>query len=310
MANNKLRIIKRGKPAVSITSKVRARLIAAKAQKILPLGMLAQSKREVDQSAAALATPEKLIAAGRDAVFALYASMQQMLSLCAGLLLEMPELRGFRKRLGKLEDDYMPDYPPMSPVTGAYFAMWTLCDQRVGDGPETMAELIAGIADVLEFDAGCLDLIHILADSRMGIYEHCGLHDGMIALRELATDKEFPFVGTSGYAGHKGELWLVRAVPPPMAAVPYWIGMGTPYVLRAPGKSEWLALFARNGIDTAEVGYEQRLNRFLKFGPERRYWSELIFEGYSNYNSGAIFLHGLPDVPESRPHSGYYTGRG
>jgi len=102
----------------------------------------------------------------------------------------------------------------------------------------------------------------------------------------------------------------VRAVPPPMAAIPYWVGMGTPHVLQAPGQSEWLALFARNGIRNGEVGFEQRLNQFLKFGPKPRYWSELIFEGYSSHNSGAIFLHGLPDVPESRPHSGCYTQRG
>ena len=64
-----------------------------------------------------------------------------------------------------------------------------------------------------------------------------------------------------------------------------------------------LALFARNGIRSGEVGMQYRLGQFLKFGPKPRYWSELIFEGYSGHNSGAIFLHGLPDVPASRPHS-------
>jgi len=62
-------------------------------------------------------------------------------------------------------------------------------------------------------------------------------------------------------------------------------------------------LFARNAIRSGEVGVERRLEQFLKFGPKPRYWSELIFEGYSGHNSGAVFLHGLPDVPESRPHS-------
>jgi len=76
-----------------MTAKIRARLIAAKAQKILPLDMLAQSNHEVDQNVAALATPEELMEAGRDPVLALYASVQQMLSLCTELLIEMPELR-------------------------------------------------------------------------------------------------------------------------------------------------------------------------------------------------------------------------
>ena len=309
MSKKKLRVSQPTKPQISITAKVRARMIAAKAQKILPLAPLAQAKRELDQNMAALATPEELVEAGSDPVFALYASVQQMLSFCTELLIELPELRVFRNRLEKLDADYMPGFPPMSPITGSYFAMWTQCDLRVGDGPETMASIFAGIGNIFGLEADYLALITILANSRMGIYEHCGLNNGTISLRELVTDKEFPFVGTSGYVGNKGELWFVRAVPPPMAAIPYWVGMGTPHVLRAPGQAEWLEFFARNGIRSGEVGFEQRLNQFLKFGPQPRYWSELIFEGFSSYNSGAIFLHGLPDIPESRPHSRCYNPR-
>jgi hypothetical protein len=303
MAKNKSNISKSSKPQVSLTAKVRARVVAAKAQKILPFEMLAQIKREVDQNVAALATPEVLVANGRDPVFALYASVQQMASLFAELLMQMPELRAFRARLEKLDDDYMPGYPPMSPITGSYFAMWTQCDLRISEGGETTASIFAEIGGMLGFGADYLALAKMLADSRMGIYEHCGLKNGTITLRELVTDKEFPFVGTSGYVGTRGELWWVRAVPPPTPSIAYWVGMGTPYVLQAPKQSEWLALFARNGICGGEVGVERRLDQFLKFGPKPRYWSELIFEGYSGHNSGAIFLRGLPDVPESRPHS-------
>jgi hypothetical protein len=32
-----------------------------------------------------------------------------------------------------------------------------------------------------------------------------------------------------------------------------------------------------------------------------------VFEGYVNHQPGAIFLEGLPDVPESRPHSPEYV---
>ncbi|MCX6879150.1 MAG: hypothetical protein NTW21_35890 [Verrucomicrobia bacterium] len=190
MSKNKLRVSKPTKPPVSITAKVRARLIAAKAQKILPLETLAQTKREMDKNVAALATPEELMEGGRDPVFALYASVQQMLSFCTELLVEMPELRVFRQRLEKLDDDYMPGYPPMSPITGSYFAMWTQCDLRVGDGPETMASIFAGIGNIFGLEADYLALINILANSRMGIYEHCGLKNGTITLRELVTDCE------------------------------------------------------------------------------------------------------------------------
>ena len=41
----------------------------------------------------------------------------------------------------------------------------------------------------------------------------------------------------------------------------------------------------------------------MKFGPARDYWTEFVFEAYVNHRSDVIFLAGLPDVPESRPHS-------
>jgi hypothetical protein len=38
-------------------------------------------------------------------------------------------------------------------------------------------------------------------------------------------------------------------------------------------------------------------------GPARHYWSEFVFEAYVNHCSDVIFLKGLPEVRESRPHS-------
>ena len=41
----------------------------------------------------------------------------------------------------------------------------------------------------------------------------------------------------------------------------------------------------------------------MKFGLARDYWTEFVFEAYVNHRSDVNFLKGLPDVPESRPHS-------
>ena len=41
----------------------------------------------------------------------------------------------------------------------------------------------------------------------------------------------------------------------------------------------------------------------MKFGPTRSYWCEFVFEAYVGHRSDVIFLQGLPDVAESRPHS-------
>ena len=45
--------------------------------------------------------------------------------------------------------------------------------------------------------------------------------------------------------------------------------------------------------------YEQH----SKFGPTRDYWTEFVFEAYIHHRSDVIFLAGLPDLAESRPHS-------
>jgi hypothetical protein len=45
-------------------------------------------------------------------------------------------------------------------------------------------------------------------------------------------------------------------------------------------------------------------NRFSPRGPPSpSYWNDFVFEGYVNYRTDAIYLRGLPDIPESRPHS-------
>lgn len=41
----------------------------------------------------------------------------------------------------------------------------------------------------------------------------------------------------------------------------------------------------------------------MKYGPTRTYWNDFVFEGYVHHRTEAFYLAGLPDVPESRPHS-------
>ena len=41
----------------------------------------------------------------------------------------------------------------------------------------------------------------------------------------------------------------------------------------------------------------------MKRGLDERFWFEYVFEAYASDQEGAVFVRGLPDVPESRPHS-------
>jgi hypothetical protein len=80
----------------------------------------------------------------------------------------------------------------------------------------------------------------------------------------------------------------------------------SPYVLTAPDVTGWTAYLDRVASKTSATTRVESLEQHFKWGPNPRYWMEFVFEAYSRYESGAIFLHGLPDVAESRPHSPSY----
>ena len=41
----------------------------------------------------------------------------------------------------------------------------------------------------------------------------------------------------------------------------------------------------------------------MKYGRNKYFWNEYIFEGYVNYQEDMIMLAGFPDIPLSMPHS-------
>jgi hypothetical protein len=74
----------------------------------------------------------------------------------------------------------------------------------------------------------------------------------------------------------------------------------TPYILVHPQLADWLAYFRRTFPATA--GFDD-YERHMKYGPTSEYWNDFVFEAYVNHQMEAIYLAGLPDIPESRPHS-------
>ena len=42
---------------------------------------------------------------------------------------------------------------------------------------------------------------------------------------------------------------------------------------------------------------------FMKYGKNKHFWNEYIFEGFVNYQADMIMLAGFPDIPLSLPHS-------
>jgi hypothetical protein len=78
------------------------------------------------------------------------------------------------------------------------------------------------------------------------------------------------------------------------------VSAATPYIVLHPGPNDWFAYFGRTLPEPTPV---RDYARHMKYGPTRQYWNDYVFEAYVNHRTEAIYLAGLPDVPESRPHS-------
>ena len=137
----------------------------------------------------------------------------------------------------------------------------------------------------------------------MGVYIHEGAAGGLAVLRELVTDAECRAVVPAGCRGRKGEIWYARVLPPPLPGSSEHVVFTTPYLVLEPALHEWQAYFRRTLPDAPKQARVDAYERHMKYGPTRTYWNDFVFEGYVNHRTEAIYLAGLPDAPESRPHS-------
>ncbi len=177
--------------------------------------------------------------------------------------------------------------------------MWLLNNPQASPSiPATIA-----VASTYGMHDELLRVIGLMRESRMGIYLHLGVKKDTVILRELVTDRVCKAISPSGYRGRKGELWYVRVLPPPAPELQEHVVFTTPYLLIEPGESEWQAYFRRTLPDAPTENRIAAYEHHMKFGPARNYWTEFVFEAYVNHRSDVIFLEGLPDIPESRPHS-------
>ena len=234
---------------------------------------------------------------------ALYVYAQNRLSVMAEQLTHLPELDRLNRPLSEAEDAYMPQGPPMSPLTASFYTCWTLFDLSVGIANETLCTVSMAVGRKHGMHPDLLKLFSVMQDSHMGVFRHEGLDRGAVILRDLVTNEVSSAICTSGYSGQAGELWYVRLLPPPAPEFEHHVIFTTPYRLLAPNEAEWLAYFDRAlppPISEKRIG---AYKRHMKCGPPRDYWSEFVFEAYVNYESNVIFLQGLPDIEESRPFS-------
>jgi len=239
---------------------------------------------------------------------AIYAHVQNQMSVMAEQLMALDEMKAFLKLVGQAEEEYMPSWPPMSPVTKSYFWCWANCDAAVNAQFETIGTVTLAVAAEYGVHPKMLALMRALNSSRMGVYRVEGQSGDCVLLSDLVTNQQCSAICESGYSGTMGELWYARVLPPSLSSQSDHVVFTSPYVLIAPDERHWIEYFDRRAAQDSQRPRVEALERHLKWGPTRRYWTEFVFEGYVNHRPGAIYLEGLPDVPESRPHSREYAG--
>jgi hypothetical protein len=104
--------------------------------------------------------------------------------------LDVLELVPFNDKLADIQDEYAPSYPPMSPVTSAFFAAWMALDAHDPLTGKTLGELFADYLKArseLEFLQKALS---VLNDSHCAFYEVSGVDGDGVRLWDIAGRRE------------------------------------------------------------------------------------------------------------------------
>ncbi len=246
-----------------------------------------------------------LLAKGYDPAHAAYIYAQNFASFLSEQMSSMKELRQFAGIVGEAEDDYLPSFPPQSPVTTSHFTMWALFDVLFGQSHETIGTCLLRLARDMPFPGWLVDAIGAMQTSRMGFYVHDGFEDRFVRLREIDGEDVKLCHTASGYKGAEGQIWFGRLVPPMNNLVKYHIVFTTPYIMTQTTETMISAYIKREIKRVAGRRLARGMDArdfVLKHGPSPNHWNEYIFCAYSNYMNDAVFIAGVPDDAESLPH--------
>ena len=247
---------------------------------------------------------EELLDKGYDPDHALYVIAQNFTSDFAEAISAMDDLDDYANTVNDLDDMYLPQGPPLSPLTTSYFTLWALFDLQFGEDRETVGECLAESLEFMNAPPQMVGVVNNLCRSRMGIYENCGTVGPNVRLRELVTGDEFLCYSTAGYQGAKGELWFARLCPPIAPGNERYVVMTTPYVLFGSSSADWTASLNKSLIGMPGDKRDALRDLFKHGQPsDACSWHEFVFQAYHHSQFDAIFLAGLPDVPSSRPHA-------
>ena len=292
-------------PGLSTTGPIAKKLVAAITKQAH--GKLVDLKAAIEGRTAAIEEQKTVVTkdelAALHPAHAAYVFAQNQVSVISEQITSLDEMAPFVELVTRAEDLYRPSGPPMSPLTNSYFTSWAFFDACVGAANETIGTCILEAGVTLGMTGELVRLIQVMQRSRMGVYVLEGRQGDLATLREIGTGSACRAIVPAGHRGQAGELWYVRVLPPPAPGIVEHVAFSTPYVLLEPGPAEWQAYFGRALPEAPPPARLDAYERHMKYGPTRTYWNDFVFEGYVNHRPEAIFLAGLPDVPDSRPLS-------
>ena len=297
-----------------VESRVNSPFFIFASNKIIDLNLFKEAKKSAKDLQKTVITDEKL--SNYNPLHALYTYAQNHLSVLTEQLSEFPALAKLCNAYVDAEEKYMPGWPPMSPISRSYFTSWGSFDLTVNTVKETFATIAIEVCKAMGADKWLLDLFERMQKSRMGLYMHEGVSpDGeYVFLREFVTNAQITVFVGSRYMGQTGEIWLVRIMPGNFQDnfFDYSLVFTSPYVIGSVSRNGfipkgdydgWVSFFDRTLLKIGNSDRNTSYEHLMKFGLNRTYWNEYIFEAYSGYSNVAIFLTGFPDIAASRPHA-------
>lgn len=305
-----------------ISQKVLSRIEKIQKRKVIDLSQFKEARLSAENLDKTVITDKEK--AALDPVHAVYIYAQNKISVLSEQLGELPELSKLVNAIADAQEEYMPSFPPMSPLTTSYFTCWGFFDLTTGVKRETFGVITIDVCRALGVDRSLVTIFQLMQDSRMGFYVHERVSGKYVSLRELVTGRKMKAISPSGYLGEAGQIWYARVMPEPFPEMGYGYAVvfSTPYVimemagsnrLNHSNEKKWMEFFERNLPKTNIKNPISAYEFFMKHGLSRQqmnyrrqgmhYWNEYVFEGYWSHQNDMIILAGYPDIPLSRPHS-------
>jgi hypothetical protein len=256
-----------------IARRVLAAMRRQMSSKVVDLEAFRAGSASAEALQRSVVTPESL--KGSDPAHGLYMYIQNQMSVMAEQLLELDEMRIFAKLLSEADHEYVPSWPPMSPISTSYFWCWSNLDLAANAHRETVGSVIVRVGSQYGMHPNTLALMKTFNDSRMGLYRVDGHTEGGVELMDLVSGRRCAAICESGYRGVPGELWFTRVLPPPIAGCSEHVVFTSPYILIAPDEAGWAQYLDRIAAGDPKRPRSAVLERHFKWGPSRRYWTVL-----------------------------------